>query len=311
MLNSRSDSKLKSIIKDADIDNQVFGKVDDLFSYLKEEAAKKSISPEEIDKLALKVAVMDNVLTQAAVDLMAKYTTGKLQEILSGLDIEKANLKTWTDLQEYIMMKTGGEITPEELNKIAADILANKDPAISLINSKIQAYSEVSEDGTIIRQSLATVDLSNIKIKEKWLKAFYNESIRQGLTHSKMSEILAAISSLPDTKVEQFLLDLIGQAEEPLLSALKALDLKKEKIKSPAELLSFLLNNSDKVKYPEELIYKAIANLIADKDIPAETIKSKLIPESKNMLWLLWILIGAGLGFLFFVIWKRRKKENK
>jgi len=59
------------------------------------------------------------------------------------------------------------------------------------------------------------------------------------------------------------------------------------------------------------LIYKAIANLIADKDIPAETIKSKLIPESKNMLWLLWILIGAGLGFLFFVIWRRRKKENK
>lgn len=311
MLNSRSDSKLKGIIKDADIEDQQFGKVDDLFSYLKEEAAKKSISPEEIDKLALKVAVMDNVLTQAAVDLMAKYTTGNLQEILSGLDIEKANLKTWTDLQEYIMMKTNGEITPEELNKIAADILANVDPTISVINSKILAYSENSEDGTIIRQSLATVDLSNIKIKEKWLKAFYNESIKQGLTHSQMSEILVAISSMPDTKVEQFLLDLIGQAEEPLLSALKALDLKKEKIKSPAELLLFLLNNSDKVKYPEDLIYKAIANLITEKDIPAETIKNRLIPESKNMLWLLWILIGAGLGFLFFIIWKRRKKENK
>ena len=41
-------------------------------SYLKEEAAKKSISPEEIDKLALKVAVMDNILTQAAVDYDGK-----------------------------------------------------------------------------------------------------------------------------------------------------------------------------------------------------------------------------------------------
>jgi hypothetical protein len=92
---------------------------------------------------------------------------------------------------------------------------------------------------------------------------------------------------------------------------LKALDLKKENIKSPAELLLFLLNNSDKVKYPEDLIYKAIANLIIDKDIPVETIKNQQIPESKNMLWLLWLLIGAGLGFLFFIMWRRRKKENK
>ncbi|MBK7628494.1 MAG: PD40 domain-containing protein [Bacteroidales bacterium] len=311
MLNSRSDSKLKGIIKDADLEDHQFGRVDDMFSYLKEEAAKKSVSPEEIDRLALRVAVMDNVLTQAAVDLMAKYTTGNLKEILSDLDIEKANLKTWTDLQEYIKLKTGGEITPEELNKIAADILANVDPTISVINSKIQAYSENSEDGTIIRQSLAAVDLSNIKIKEKWLKAFYYESIKQGLTHSQMSEILVTISSMPDTKVEQFLLDLIEQAEEPLRSALKALDLKKENIKSPAELLLFLLNNSDKVKYPEDLIYKAIANLIIDKDIPVETIKDQQMPESKNLLWLLWLLIGAGLGFLFFIIWRRKKKENK
>lgn len=312
MLISRSDSKLKSIIKDADVEDQQFGKVEDLFSYLKEEAAKKSISPEEIDKLALRVAVMDNVLTQNAVDLMAKYTTGELKEILSSLDIEKANLKTWTDLQEYIQMKTGGEITPEELNRIASDILTDVDPTISVIESKLKAYSENTGEGTIIRQSLAAVDMSNIKIKDKWLKAFYSESIKQGLTHSQMSEILVIISSMPDTKVDQFLLDIIAHAEEPLLSALKSLDLKKEKITTPAELLLFLLNNSDKVKYPEDLIYKAIANLITDKDIPVETIKDQLKPADNNMLWLLWALLGSGLIFLFFVIWKRRnKKKNK
>jgi hypothetical protein len=310
MLNSRSNSKLKNVIKDANIENHLFGKVDDLFTYLKEEAAKKSISPEEIDKLALRVAVMDNVLSQAAVDLMAKYTDGDLKKILSTLDIEKANLKTWTDLQKYIQDKTNGEITPEELNSIAADILSNVDPKISVINSKILAVSENSTDGAIIRESLATVDMSNIKIKEKWLKAFYYEAVKQGLTHSRMSEILVAISTMPGTKVEQFLSDLIGQAEEPLLSALKSIDLKKEKIKSPAELLLFLLNNSDKVKYPEDLIYKAIANLITDKDIPVETIKNQLKPESRNMQWIIWLLVAAGLGSLFFLFWKRRKKEN-
>ena len=51
------------------MEQKQFGNVDDLISYLKEEAAKRSIGPEEVDKLALKVAVMDNVLTQAAVNL--------------------------------------------------------------------------------------------------------------------------------------------------------------------------------------------------------------------------------------------------
>ena len=53
---------------------------------------------------------------------MAKYTDGELKKILSDLDIYEANLKTWTDLQEYIQLKTGGKISPEDLNKIAAAV---------------------------------------------------------------------------------------------------------------------------------------------------------------------------------------------
>jgi hypothetical protein len=310
MLNNRSETKLKDLIKDAQIENHQFGKVDDLISFLKEEAAKKGMNPEEIDKLALRVAVMDNVLTQAAVDLMAKYTDGDLKKILSGLDIEKANLKTWTDLQQYIHQKTGN-ITPEELNRIAADILLDVDPTISVINNKVLAFSENAEDGAIIRQILAIVDVSNIKMKEKWLKAFYSESLKQGLTHSRIAEILVVISSMPGTDTEQFLLDLIEQAEEPLLSALKGLDLKKEKISTPAELLLFLLNNEDKVKYPEDLIYKAIADMITEKDIPLESLRTQVKPAGKGIHWLVWLLLGTGIVFIFFIIWKRRKKEKK
>ena len=63
-------------------------------------------------KLALKVAVMDNVLTQAAVDMLAKYADGELKNILTGLDIYQADLKTWSDLQRYISEKSRGKITP-------------------------------------------------------------------------------------------------------------------------------------------------------------------------------------------------------
>ena len=213
-----------------------------LYRILKKKLPRKVLVLKRWINLHLSVAVMDNVLTQAAVDLMAKYTEGDLKKILTDLDIYKADLKTWTDLQEYILMITGGKITPEDLNKIAAAVLTDVDPSIAVLREKILAYSENSDAGVIIRQSVATVDLSHIKIKERWLQAFYNESIKQGLTHSQMSELFVIISSLPDTNVEQFLSDLIAQSEEPLTSALKSIDLKKEKIKTPKDLILYLLN---------------------------------------------------------------------
>lgn len=312
MLSNRADEKLKKVISDSDLEHQQFSKVDDVISYLKEEAAKNGIGAEELDRLALKVAVMDNVLTQAAVDLIAKYTTDdELKKILSDLDIYGANLKTWTDLQEYVRIKTGGRITPEDLNKIAADILAGIDPSIAVLKEKILLYGNSSPDGNIIRQSVAGVDQGYFKLKENWLQAFYNESIRQGLTSSQITELLITISSLPGTKADQYLRDLTDQSEEPLLSSLKSLDLKKEKITSPGDLLFYLINNTDKVKYPEESVYKAIANLIIAKNITADDITARFIPGQNCWLWIILILLGTGLFIIFFIFRKKRKDKEK
>ncbi|HUX55942.1 MAG TPA: tetratricopeptide repeat protein [Bacteroidales bacterium] len=310
VLKSRASDKLKKVIEDAHIDKQQFGKVDDLISYLKEEAALKSIRPDELDKLALKIAAMDNILTQAAVNLMAKNTDGDLKKILDGLDIYKSNLKTWTDLQEFLSAKSGLNISPIELNKIAADVLTDVDPSISIIRDKILTYSESSENGSIIRQSVAAVDISNIKLAEKWLQAFINESLKLGLSHYQMADMLAIIGTLPDTKTEQFLSDLIKQTEEPLLSYLKSIDLKKEKIKTAKDLFRFLLTENDKEKFPEEALYKSIANLISTEDIPDDIITSQLEPGKENSLWFLWILLGTGLLSLFIILWKRNKKKK-
>lgn len=309
MLKNRTDNKLSGVIGDADVNKQQFGKVDDLITYLKEQAVKKNINTEEVDKAALRVAVMDNILTQAAVDLMAKNTDGELKKLLTDLNIYDARLKTWTDLQEYISAKTNGRITPEMLNKIAENALAEPDPAIAAVREKILAYSEVSEGGVIIRESVATVDLSNVKIKEKWLQAFYKESIRQGLTQGQLSELVAIISSLPNTSVEEYLNDLIANSEEPLTSALKALNLKKENIKTPKDLVMFLMMNKDKEKYPEELVSKAITGLISEKNIPADTIKSVTEKGKTGIKWILWI-IPLAILIVFYLLFGRRKKKK-
>jgi hypothetical protein len=252
---------------------------------------------------------MDNILSQAAVNYLARYSEGDLKNILSDLDIYKENLKTWTDLQNYIASKTGGAITPENLNKLASDILMEIDPSIALTREKILAYGESSESGTLIRQSVAEVDIQNFKNLDKWLLAFCNESFKQGLSKNQVADILATISSLPGTTAEQYLKELIEYSEEPFTSALKSIDLRQEKIKTPVDLISYLLINGDKNKYPEQAVIKSIARLIVANDIPADTIKSHAKSHG-GISWIVWILVVA-LLFIIFFIYLKRKKDNK
>jgi hypothetical protein len=311
ILKNRSDDKLKEIISGIDIESKQFGNIDDLISYIKEEAAKKGIQAENVDKMALKAALMDNILTQAAVDYLARNTEGDLKKILDDLDIYKENLKTWTDLQEYIASKTGNQVTPSDLNMIAAALLAEPDPSISILREKILAYGEKSGEGNLIRQSVSQVDKTNYELKEKWLKAFYDESLKEGFTNGQMSELLSAVSSLPDTKPEEYMLDLMKYSSEPLTSALKSLDLTKEKITSPEEIVLFLLTTENKEKYPEAAFFKTIANLIVAKDIPAGSISGRPAAGQCNIRCVLLILLGIGLLVFLLIMWRRKKKKKQ
>ncbi|HEX2921373.1 MAG TPA: tetratricopeptide repeat protein [Bacteroidales bacterium] len=311
MLESRSTGDVKKLISDSDADNQKFSNIDELLTMLKEEALKKNISSEEIDKLALRVAVMDNILTQTAVDYMAKNTDGALRKILEDLDIYKANLKTWTDLQQYIFEKTNGDITPEELNEIASFILSDSDPGIPVIREKILTYNRYSGNDKIINDALQATDNSKIKLKEKWLSTFYNEALKAGLTNDQIARLLAAISGMPGSTAADLLEGLMKYADEPLLTSLHDLDLSNQKIKTPADLIAFLLGNKDKTKYPEDLILKALSTPITEKNIPEEAIAAQSNVNRTKFPWIIVLIAGGLLLAMVIVTRRKKKKENR
>jgi hypothetical protein len=312
MLKNRADDKLKKVIQRSEIDKQKYGRVDDIVSYLKEEAAKSSISPLVIDKLALKVAVMDNVLTQAAVDLMARNTLGDLKEILNNLNIYDSGLKTWTDLQQFISEKLNGKIQPEDFNKIAADVLSDIDTSISKIREKVFAFSEKYVNGNLILKSVNITDQKGIKNAGPWLQSIYNESINLNVKESEMEDMFSIISSLPGTNAGKYIEDLAANSDEKFRSFLNGPDLKKSSVKTPDDVILYLLRNKDKGLFPEISFFDALVNLIAVKDIPSDTITSQMAIHRGNKLWILWVvMIGTGLTFFIFVFSRRKNKKDK
>ena len=310
LLKNRADENTLRLINASEVGRHDFKKSDDLLLFLKTEASGRNIKPEMVDKLALKVAVMDNVLTQAAVNIMDEYSDGELKNNLTSLDIYKADLKTWSDLQRYINENSGGKITARELDDLAAAILAGVDPAIAIIREKILAFSENNEAGAVLQGSVAKTDLSKIFLRGKWLQSFWDESVKSGLSPEKLSGMFVIISTPPGTEREQFMTDLLEYTAEPLLSSLKTTDLKKEKIKTARDLVLFLTTAGDQVKYPGEAVFKSIANLIAAKNLPADSIKSQPIGGRCDNLWILWLIIGSLIIF-FVILFKRRKKKEK
>ena len=312
ILENRSTGEMTDLIKDANLDEQQFGTIDDIIAYLKEEARKKGIDSEEVDKLALKVALYDNILTQAAVDLLAKYAVGDMKKILEDIDINELGLKTWTDLQNYVERVSGGKYTGEDLNNLAEDILAGIDPGIRLMRNKILVYSDGSDQGGILKESVNATDVDMPKVREAWLQKFKDETLDKGLTMDQFADLVLAISSLPGTTVNEYLNDLIEYSEEPFTSYLKSLNLRKAKVKTPTDLLNFLFSDKNKGKYSDDDLYKTLANLIIAKDLSDEAIKANqaIVPEKEGgKLWGLWLGIGAGL--LFFIIFFARKKKKK
>jgi hypothetical protein len=191
---------------------------------------------------------------------------------------------------------------------IAADVLTDVDPAIMLIQDKILAYSEKAESGTLIHNSVVITQGKNIKKAGDWLNSFYNEGHSAGITDKQFSDMFAIISTMAGTDVKKFADDLASYAAEPFLSFLKTIDLKKENLKSPSDLLYYVFYNKEKI--PAENIFSSLAAMIVSNDISLDKIKS-MEYEKERSLWYLWILIGAGIIFIILFYRRKQKKDKK
>jgi hypothetical protein len=202
-------------------------------------------------------------------------------------------------------------VKPSDLNVVAADILTNTDPSIALIKERILAYSENSGSASSLRQSVEATDKLKIKQSGKWLNSFYDESHKNNFRDDQFSKLIAGISTYKGTKTEKFASDLAKNSEEPLRTWINSINLKKEKITSPEELILYVLRNKEKNNITDGAFFSSLANLSSSANIPADTIKSQMIASQHHKLWYLWVIGAAGVLFLFFFFRRKRNKDKE
>ncbi len=311
MLKDRSDDDLSALIRKSGIEKQQYGKLDDVIAGLKTKAIDNNVDPAEVDRLALKVAVSDNVLSQSAVDILEANADGQLREILENLDIYEAGLKTWSDLIDYVSEKSGGKFGSDDLNKLASDIISGIDPGIRRIRDKVSLYGNNSDRAELIAEAMAAADSIKAKSAGEWLRNFFDEAISLGLSEEELARLLKVISAMPDTGTEDYLDELIRYSEKPLADYLREISLTKNRIRTPEDLILELLKGRHDGFFNQDILFRALSKIISAKEIPEDIIASRSAEIEKKSHFEIWIILGAGL-LLFVIIffWKRKKKEK-
>ena len=308
MLKDRSDDDISALIRKSGIEKQQYGKLDDVIADLKAAAIDDDMDPAEVDRLALKVAVSDNVLSQAAVDVLAANADGQLREILENLDIYSAGLKTWQDLIDYVSAKSGGKIGADELNKLASDIISGIDPRISRVRDQVNVYGTNSDKADIIAEAVAAADLIEAKSAGEWLRNFFDEAIRLGISEEELARLLKVISTMPDSGTEDYLEELIRYSEKPLADYLRDISLARNNIRSPEDLIREMLKGRHEGFFNEDILFRTLSRIISAKEIPDDIIASQAAEKERKNYCALWIILGAGLIFIFIFMWRRKRK---
>lgn len=307
ILKQNADEDLRKVIASVDPKKHKFGTIDDVISHLKDVAASKGIDPERVDKLALKTAVVNNILTQAAVDLLERNAGGELHEILRGINVYDEKLRSFSDLRQYISDKSSGRITDEELNRLIDYILVGPDEAIAIIRSRIKTYAPSDEkEGSIIRALAETDSLYLINAGE-WLETYNSFAVAGGITGEELGKLYAAIGFRAGTTGEDAAGQLANHAAADLKGFLGAINYRKAGIDNPAGLIEHLLTRKDE-DFAGREFFAALAATIAGNDLTDSDILASGV-KKKSPLGIL--LPSAGLLLLILILLLRRRKKDK
>jgi LPXTG-motif cell wall-anchored protein len=211
--------------------------------------------------------------------LLSEMASAGLLEELNNLDLAKENLMSIDELRDYLKQKAkNGKFTSAEVDSLFEKLLSFQPMAASLF---IDAYKKLSDNS--LQPYLDSLNNSNAKQN-------IPDAINYLILHCNPdsianNELLETSAELADmSNAYYYYLALKKVASGKFKTALDDLDLKSNRIKTPEDLLNYLLNNSEKLGYSNDDVFKGFLTIPAFTTAPAELLTALKGLASGDML---------------------------
>lgn len=310
-LEEQAEGPLKAILRNTDVEELNLTTEEELFTYLNQRAEEDGLPEGSFGELALKTALADNIITPEAVRWLASLAPDPLRKVLLGLNLEEEGISTYDDFRAWLLKQeaeTG--MDQEEIDAFLAESMRESDPEIGILQERLRKYGIPEEILSLLERN--DLDYTRLKDAGDWLAWM----IEQTPDTTGQANILQLITSMaangnPDPAL---LLERM-QAEEtssPLSGFLEQIDLKELDIRNIHQLVDYLLEQSEREGFTKEQVYHLLMRLATKDSLDLEAVKVYWENWSgKPSVRYIWFVAGATLLFLFFVLYRRRKKNKE
>jgi len=167
-------------------------------------------------------------------------------------------------------------------------------------------------DNQMLKDAVQKTREKNIKNAGEWLGSIYSVALEDGAEKELLAILIAAMSANKEDNAEEYLKRLYDSAGENLRKALDAIDFPNINARHPEDIIDYLLSNADKYGYSLDEVFVTFARMINDREKTAKEIVDYIKKKEGGKLWILWLIIGAGITAFFIILYRRKKgKEEK
>jgi hypothetical protein len=218
-----------------------------------------------VDETTVKPAdeLAEKVSTEELLKII-QFAEGDLKEYLEGINWEKVNITSISDLYHYLSDEAAKEkFDASEVNKLFMDYLSSE-LDIDFIYQSILLMQDENLTNILIGFDSQKKD---IYTSGDLLNYLWDKGLSSGYSDNDMMELLISIKTDSYKNVDLFLRYLEKNATGNLKSVIQNLDIREKNISTFTDLLEYLIAQARLKDYNREAVYQLLIDLIAPESL--------------------------------------------
>ncbi len=278
-LTENASGDLKEFLIGVDLAALGIVSADQLNNYLLEQAATQSFTEDQVKTLLLITPINEKEATEKLRQDLVFSSEGELQAVLMGLNFEEEGITSEEELIFWLRDHVDEyNFTRQDIN----DLIINNMQSEYL--SKYRDDLVMLSENEALTKALMEMDLSEVNSLQELYQQLLSNAEKYGYTADDVNRLFAKLAEKEE--LNELHSNLTELASGDLKKVLQDLDTEKEGIKTPVELISYLMDESANHDYTDEDVVELLLNYLEKEDL-GEIIKLLIGTSSGELLNLL------------------------